>query len=291
MLGEHRGQLYYTMTLVEGGSLAQALAGFHNVFRTTARLLATVARAVQHAHFHGVVHCDLKPANILLDEAGEPFVTDFGLAKWLAEDGGLTTTGAILGTPSYMVPEQAGGRRALTRAVDVYALGAILYELLTGRPPFRADTPLETIRLVREQEPPRPRALNRRVPRELEAICLKCLRKQPGRRYASAEALAEDLERWLRGLPVAAWRPSRLGRCWRWCRRQPVVIGLTVVLLSAAVGMAGLFGRQQRQEAQLAQMVPERVRSYDDDLFLVRDALPQDDIAAAKVALDRRRPT
>ena len=160
--------------------------------------MAQIARAVHHAHQRGVLHRDLKPANILLDEQGQPYVTDFGLARRVQGDSGMTQSGAIVGTPSYMSPEQAAGRKDLTTAADVYSLGAILYAMLTGGPPFRADTPLETVRHVLEEEASRPRLLNPRVHRDLETICVKCLEKAPQRRYGSAEELAEDLRRWLR---------------------------------------------------------------------------------------------
>jgi serine/threonine-protein kinase len=235
-VGEHEGQPYFSMKLIEGGSLAQQRQRLGQDLKVAARLLATVARAVHYAHQHGILHRDLKPANILLDGQGEPYVTDFGLAKRIEGDPRLTQSGAIVGTPSYMAPEQAARQsKRLTTATDVYALGAILYELLTGRPPFKAATPLETVLQVLHEEPVAPGRLRRGLPRDLEAVCLKCLEKEPHRRYASAEALADDLARWLRGEPTLArprrW-PARIGRT---MRRRPLVSAALVLAVLAAV--------------------------------------------------------
>ena len=181
--------------------------------RRGAELVATVARAVHYAHQRGILHRDLKPANILLDAEGNPHVTDFGLAKLLEQDDGLTLTQAALGTPNYMAPEQAAGNAsALTTAADVYSLGAILFEVLTGRNSSPRSTPLATINQAREQEPPKPSAILRSIPRDLDTICWKCLEKEPQRRYASALALAEDLEHWLKGEPIRARRVGMVER-------------------------------------------------------------------------------
>lgn len=238
-IGESRGQHYFSMKLIEGGSLAKLLAGGQwsvtdkENQRRAARLLAAVALAVQHAHERGVLHRDLKPANILLDLDGHPHVTDFGLAKRIEDDSDLTQSGAILGTPCYMAPEQASGRKgAVTTLSDVYSLGAILYELLTGRQPFKGDSPLETLAQVREQEVHPPSKHNPRVDRRLEAICLKCLHKDPRRRYGTSGALADDLRHWLEGEPIQAKPPSMALLWWIWLRRNfraamwTVIIGL-----------------------------------------------------------------
>jgi tRNA A-37 threonylcarbamoyl transferase component Bud32 len=293
-VGEHEGQHYFSMKLVEGGSLAQAgIRGqgsgvSKEVQRQAARLLAQVARAVHHAHQRGILHRDLKPSNILLQiadgrtdfqpvqvsrtdwksvlQSAIPMVTDFGLAKRVQEQGSLSPSGAIVGTPSYMAPEQAspkhGARGGVTMRSDVYSLGAVLYELLTGRPPFQAATPLDTVLqvLAREAEPPR--RLNARIDQDLETICLKCLQKEPGKRYGSAEALAEDLERWLRGEPILARPVGSFGRFTRWCRRNPVVAGLTgavAAALLAVTGMAIYVAVHERAER-------ERAQSAEDDL-------------------------
>ena len=232
--------LYFTMKWVDGGSLARHVPRLVRDPLAVARLLATVARAVHDAHRHGFLHRDLKPANILLDAQGKPYVTDFGLARRLGEDSGLTQSGAILGTPSYMAPEQAGGHgEEVGPAADVYSLGAVLYELLAGRPPFRAATVMETLVLVLERDPTPPRRLKPGVPPDLEAICLKCLEKDPADRYPSAEALAEDLERSLRGEDVEAMQAGPWLRLRRWTRREPQLvarlIGLGVIEVLAQV--------------------------------------------------------
>ena len=252
-VGQHEGQHYFSMRLVEGQTLAKHVATFVHDHRAAAQIVATVARAVHYAHQRGILHRDLKPANILLDPRGQPHVTDFGLAKRIESGSDLTHSGAVLGTPSYMAPEQAtGGSKQLTTAADVYALGAILYHLVTSRPPFRAETPLETLRQVVEQAPERPTLINRRIDRELETICLKCLEKDPKRRYGSAEALAEDLERWLRNEPVQARPSTRWRRTLKWIRRKPAIAALlAAILLVVGFGALGILRQWVRTEYSL----------------------------------------
>ena len=204
-VGAIDGQHYFSMDFIEGTSLAQKLQNGPLPGRTAARYVRLIARAIHHAHKQGILHRDLKPSNILIDAEDEPHITDFGLAKRLGGDSGQTRTGVVLGTPSYMAPEQAAGKsQQLGPACDIYGLGAVLYELITGRPPFRAETPLDTVMQVMDRDPPPPRLLNSNIDHDLETICLKCLEKDPRRRYATAEALAEDLRRYLNDEPISA---------------------------------------------------------------------------------------
>jgi hypothetical protein len=273
-VGESDGRGYFTMKLVDGGSLADHLDKFAHDTARTCRLLAAVARAIDYAHRRGVLHRDLKPSNILLDAADQPYVSDFGLAKRLEADAELTRSGALLGSPSYMAPEQTTGHKAsITTATDVYGLGAVLYALLTGRPPFRGESALETIEQVRDLPPEPPSTLNSRVDRDLETICLKALEKDPDRRYASAGALADDLERWLAGESIAARPSGQLDRLRRWCVRPQRIretgllfLGLGVCLGAfAALGFATmpfLAGELQRPDAMRLHLVRCIVFAY-----------------------------
>jgi serine/threonine protein kinase len=227
-IGEHEGQPYIALEYVGGGSLAEKLRTQPPTPRAAAELVAKLARAVHHAHEHGVLHRDLKPSNILLTPEGQPKIADFGLAK-LQEapnvDLNATASGVIIGTPRYMAPEQAAGKvKELGPGVDIYCVGAILYELLTGQPPFRGASVFEVVaQLVADQVVP-PHTLNPAVGRDLSAICLKCLEKEPQQRYSSAQGLAEDLENWLAGRPITALRATSISRLLRWFRRSLAVV-------------------------------------------------------------------
>src|SRR5881398_1160510 len=236
-VGERDGACYFSMGLVEGGQLDAVAKREPMPIRHAVELIAKLARTVHHAHEHGILHRDIKPGNILVDAKGEPHLTDFGLARLLETKSTVTHTMDVLGTPSYMAPEQARGHNEqLTSATDVYGLGAVFYQLLTGHPPFAGGTTYETVRLVLETEPRQPRLWNRKIDRELSTICLKCLEKDSTRRYSSALALAEDLEHWLKHEPIRAKRSGVFthGRKWLW--RNPTTAGLIASLVALAVG-------------------------------------------------------
>jgi eukaryotic-like serine/threonine-protein kinase len=260
-VGEYQGQPYLVMKYLEGGNLADSLPRFRGAVRESAQLLVEIAEAVHYAHQHGVLHRDLKPANILLDGDGRPHVSDFGLAKRLPttasenQTAGLTRTGDLVGTPSYMAPEQArGDQHAVTVATDVYGLGAILYELLTGQPPFRGEGILDTLNRIRDQAPVSPRYLQPGVSRDLETICLKALEKEPEQRYPGVRAMADDLRRYLAGEPVLARPVGRVVRVWRWCRRRPAIAALIFALAVAVVGgLAAVTWQWRRVEKNFLQ--------------------------------------
>lgn len=271
-VGEYRGKPFFVMELVSGGSLAEHLPALVQAPREAARLIAQAARALDYAHHRGVCHRDVKPANIMLRprhlpgqrpdpdrapaaENCDACVTDFGVAKRTTGDTGLTLDGAVVGTPGYIAPEQVRAEKPAP-AADVFGLGAVLYECLTGQPPFRGATPFDALLLTLQREPVRPRALNHRLPRDLETVCLKALEKEPGRRYPSAAALADDLERWLRGEPVRARPIGPLARGWRWCRRKPLVPGFVAALaLAVACGLCASVWMWRKAAANEARAV------------------------------------
>jgi eukaryotic-like serine/threonine-protein kinase len=265
-VGEYDGMGYLVLEYEAGGGLDRRLAGMLQNPDDSARLIESLARAIHHAHQHGIVHRDLKPANVLLTEDGIPKISDFGLAKLLERDDGLTQVGDILGTPSYMAPEQIrGSSSGITPATDVYALGAILYEMLTGRPPFKGTTPLSTMEQVSSIEPLSPGKLQRHTPRDLEIICLKCLQKEPRRRYASAVELGDDLRRFLDRKPILARRTPAWERAWKWARRRPsaataclsTLIAI-VLLLSGAV----YYNARLRAAVRIAQHAEQASRNH-----------------------------
>ena len=260
-VGEHIGRRYLSMKLICGPSLDKKLADYAADPWACARLVATVAEAVHHAHQRGVLHRDLKPSNILVDDGGAPYVTDFGLAKRVEGDNELTHSGAILGTPAYMAPEQTSGRRgAMTTATDVYGLGALLYALLTGKAPFGGDSVMDTLHQVRERSPELPGRLNANVPRDLEVICLKCLEKVPARRYGSAQALADDLHRYVNAEPIQARSVGPLERAWLWCKRRPAVAGLLTALVLALFASTGVSLAYAREQSKVARQQADRAR-------------------------------
>jgi WD40 repeat protein len=308
-VGEHDGQPYLAVRYVEGGPLGRHLERFRDDTRAAADLVVALARAVHHAHERGVLHRDLKPSNVLLEwRAGDagppmPYIADFGLARLLDQDSALTRTGDLVGTPSYMAPEQAGGgAAAITTATDVYGLGAILYALLSGRPPFVGPTVLETLQRVRACEPNPPRQFNPKLDRDLETICLTCLAKDPRRRYSSARALAEDLESWLGGRPIAARPATARERLVKWVRRRPAAALFTC--LSAAVVLAALAASlwhghvlgdalsdsDRLRHEGLAREARLRDFLYVADMRLAKEAWDGGDLPHLAELLERQRP-
>jgi serine/threonine protein kinase len=280
-VGERDGCCYFSMNFVEGGQLDEVVRGAPMSIRQAPELIAKVARTVHYAHEHGILHRDIKPGNVLLDANGEPHLTDFGLARLVEAESTVTRTLDVMGTPSYMAPEQAAGNNAaVSKATDVYGLGAIFYELLTGHPPFAGGTTFETVRLVLDTEPRAPRLINPKVDRDLSTICLKCLEKDPQRRYSSALALAEDLEHWLKHEPIRAKRSGFFTHARKWVRRKPAVAVLSAALVALALVMGwnvwknGLF--RAAPEKSIA-VLPFESLSHDRDNVYFADGV-QDEI-------------
>jgi WD40 repeat protein len=267
--GECDGRPFFEMELVDGGSLADRIQGAPHSPREASTLLETLARAIHEAHRNGVIHRDLKPSNILMMADGSPKIVDFGLAKLIGSNSGLTRTDSVLGSPAYMAPEQAGGgANAIGPAADVYALGAICYELLTGRPPFVAESALELLTMARSADPVPPSRLRPGLPRDVETICLRCLEKNPDHRYQTAEALADDFGRWLRGESILARPAGLLERGYRWSRRNQVVAGLiasvALTLVAGTTGMALLWGLARAEAANARELASKEAKARSD---------------------------
>jgi serine/threonine protein kinase len=256
-VGEREGCCYFSMNLVEGSQLDEMVKREPMPLRRVAELIVKLARAVHYAHEHGILHRDIKPGNVLLDAKGEPHLTDFGLARLVETESTVTRTMEVLGTPSYMAPEQAVGNNIqLTSATDIYGLGAVLYQLLTRHPPFAGGTTYETVRLVLDTEPRQPRLWNPKIDRDLATICLKCLEKDPRRRYSSALALAEDLERWLKHEAIRARRTGLVTRGRKWVRRNPSIAVMAAMLLVLAVPLGVMIWRTESERSVPSNAAP-----------------------------------
>jgi serine/threonine protein kinase/tetratricopeptide (TPR) repeat protein len=273
-VGEGDGSCYFSMRFVEGGQLDKVIKRAPMSLRQAVELTARLARTVHHAHEHGILHRDIKPGNILLNAEGEPLLTDFGLARLLETDSTITRTLEVMGTPSYMAPEQAVGNNAgISSATDVYGLGAVFYQLLTGHAPFAGGTTFETIKLVLDTEPQQPRLWNCKIDRDLSTICMKCLEKDPKRRYPSALALAEDLEHWLKHEPIRAHRTGSFTRGSKWVQRNPAIAALSAALVALAVAMvwnvweSGLF--RPTPEKSIAVLPFENLSHDPDNAYFV----------------------
>ena len=269
-IGEHEGHQFFSMGFVEGSSLQNKIIDGPLPGKEAAELCKKVAEAISYAHGKGVIHRDLKPANVLLDQNGEPKVTDFGLAKRIDSDSDLTRTTQAMGSPSWMPPEQASGKSATVDArADVYALGAILYNLITGRPPFQAANHLDTMMQVLEKEPVRPRTLDPKIPVDLETITLKCLEKDPDKRYQSSKDFSDELTRFINGEPIHARPIGRVARTWRWCKRKPMATAamvLSIALVLAIGAGSSIFAVMESNRAD------EAVRNKDAQARLTKEA-------------------
>jgi serine/threonine-protein kinase len=275
-VGQFQGQHYFTMKLVEGTSLSKVLREYALDPSKAARLAAGIARAVHHAHQRGILHRDLKPSNILLDAQGLPHVTDFGLAKRLAPNAEQSLSGSVVGTPSYMSPEQARGHRSsVTMATDVYGIGAILYAMVSDRPPFQGDSVIDTLAQVQSSAPERPSLINRRVGRNLETICLKCLEKDPRNRYPTADALADDLENFLADRSIVARRSGLPERAWRWCRRNPALGALAALAATLTIAIGLSTSVSAYRNGQLATRLQAKNVEANRNLIKARDNLIQ----------------
>ena len=259
-VGEEQGQQYFSMDYIEGQSLSQLIRQQPLSAKKAAAYVKSISEAIHYAHSKGILHRDLKPSNVLIDQNDQVQVMDFGLAKLLTGDSELTLSGTVMGSPSYMPPEQASGRtKEITVRSDVYSLGAILYEALSNRPPFKAETSLETLKLVVETEPISPRLLNPKLPKDLETICLKCLQKEPSKRYADAKELADELGHFIRGEPIRARPVGQTEKLWRWCKRKPALAGTSALALFAViVGFAGVLWQWQRANTNARNEQKER---------------------------------